>query len=929
MLTPAQWAADQRAPTMDAMFPPSGIAMQHPIIVWWLVVEALGAIAFPFTFVFLSRFPDRGFVIAKTIGLLMAGYVVWIAASVGLALYDRGFLWLAVGALAVLSAILVAILRREIFAFIRREWRRVLTGEAVFLAGFVLFVLLRMWYPDLGHQFSPVSPSNLGDGRMGEKQMELAFLNAVVRSRVFPPYDPFFAHGYINYYYYGFVLVGTLCKLAQIAPATGFNLAIATFFAMLVGNTFSVVQALTRRVTPGIIAAIFVGAVGNLNGAWQVIRGLMAVSQVHSAFPVLGGIVDVLSGLQQAIIARQALPPFDFWEPTRIVPPAGITISEFPYFTYLFADLHPHLMAFPMTIVALALGVNLLLSADSVGWRLALSVAIGSIVLGAIIATNPWDFPTYLAVVALGAAVGAFARRRRLDWSVLIRPTFWLVALAILSFILYLPFERSYQTVFTTGVGLVRNVRPDSLQGLCQGNPQPCSQILHETLVTPLHIYLEQFGLFLFILVSYLAVLLSKDAGGWRRWRQWMTRAQFALYYRDRLTDLRRAGRIVRRMRGPQEAVVDGSLLLGLAIVVVGLTVFADYLLAFLVLVIGLTALLLLRLNRKLSEPQLFLLVLLLVPIALSLVTQVFYIKDFLDGSPAFRMNTIFKFYNQAWVLYAVTASCALYYIVAREGTPPAVRQPVVRDAVLVGADGDTDPADPRAPVLPDSESDASIPLSGWQRAHRFTDRHAVWTAVLLILVAGSLVYTYAGTIARETYRQSWLPERSVPLTLDGMAFMRVAYPGDYAGITWLNAHVAGTPVIAEAYDPSHGYTWYSRVSMFTGLPDVINGIHEGEQRFGDELDPSSLCSRAPSSSTCLERLHSRADDVQMLYASARTTDAWHIIREYGIRYIYVGFSERQRYPARGLAKFRTMTGHGLAVAFHRRNTTIYQVTRP
>ena len=68
--------------------------------------------------------------------------------------------------------------------------------------------------------------------------------------------------------------------------------------------------------------------------------------------PLLDAVVNSLGGLWQVVFHGAALPPFDFWRPSRMMPPT-ISITEFPYFSFLFADLHAHMMAIPFQVLAL------------------------------------------------------------------------------------------------------------------------------------------------------------------------------------------------------------------------------------------------------------------------------------------------------------------------------------------------------------------------------------------------------------------------------------------------------------------------------------------------------------------------------------------------------------------------------------------------
>src|SRR5260370_8739582 len=98
----------------------------------------------------------------------------------------------------------------------------------------MFFVVIRALNPDLWNIY-------LG----GEKPMEMAFLNAILRSPYLPPLDPWFAGGYINYYYYGYIVFGAFIKLVGIAPAPAFNLAIPTLFALTFTGPFSLVYSLS------------------------------------------------------------------------------------------------------------------------------------------------------------------------------------------------------------------------------------------------------------------------------------------------------------------------------------------------------------------------------------------------------------------------------------------------------------------------------------------------------------------------------------------------------------------------------------------------------------------------------------------------------------------------------------------------------------
>jgi len=148
-----------------------------------------------------------------------------------------------------------------------------------------------------------------------------------------------------------------------------------------------------------------------------------------------------------------------------------------------------------------------------------------------------------------------------------------------------------------------------------------------------------------------------------------------------------------------------------------------------------------------------------------------------------------------------------------------------------------------------------------------------------------------------------------------------ITFKGDHKAINWLNDHVFGSPVIAEASFGPYRCNG-SRISIATGLPDVIGwDNHESQQRYTTDF---------------AERL----DDLHELYTSTSPDTKRANINNYGIEYIIVGPLEIV-YPRvvgnecvptgsqAGVDAFNQMIGVDLFPVFSSDGTTILRVAKP
>ncbi len=822
------------------------------VLLWLLAIEALGLLALPLTLRLFARFPDAGWGLSKLVGWLLFAYPVWLLASLRLGQFTLPYLLIVLGVGATLAALAAYRWRDSYRATLRAARPLIVLSELVFLLAGGFFLFLRLRDPDLWHSFYG-----------GEKPMELAHLNAILRSVNFPPYDPWYADGTINYYYYGQYLVGALTKLTGIPVEIAFNLALGMVGGLIGAAAFSVAAAL---------AALGLGRRGR--------RGTVA------GFGVLGTILFVgignLDGIARIIGRwRDGGPPFVFdnfvWGGSRTIDGA---ITEFPYFSLLYADLHAHLIALPLTLLAIGIGVALAGRATATRTlpgrgrgalmaEIAPALLLLGVTLGAVACTNSWDVPTYLLVTGAGLfhALGRRGDGRRPPAIVrrLALAALGTLATGALAYLLYYPFFGHFRALF--------------------------GQLARTRVPTPLPQYLDHFGLFL----AAIAVILL---GGFLNY---LPRQRGRTIILGGLSLAVLAATLGLRSTALTTIVAERSRFFAPVVPTPAsaeVSTITPALLAFL-LVLLLTLWVVAWGDTRLQLPV----ALLIAGVGVTLGPELVYVADNLQNSDFERMNTIFKFYFQGWSLFALGGVGALAWLWGQA---------------------------PRWSVAP---------FRRWmgRRDRRFnaaTLRGLLAGGLALLLIA-SFAYPVVATPIRLGVRFPQ-PENLGP-TLDGYRWMQygtipneypdtdcggyLSFADDYRAIGWLNSQIVGTPVIAEAsIGPYRGNG--SRFAINTGLPTILGwDNHETQQR-------------------PVEGIGIRSNDVRTLYNSPDVSRKLAILQRYHVSYVVVGQVERhwhyaaQSKPpcsdpyasAAGLAALEGMAGRYLTPVFRAGETTIYRV---
>lgn len=817
----------------------------------YLVIHVMTVAATPLALRFFRALPDRGYGMARLLGILLTGYIFWIAYSFGLLRNEIGGAWLAVGAVAVISVVAgrrAAKKENERLGDLRLEsgdlddapqspisnlsfshspnlpsLRYILFVEAIFLLAFAAWAWVRAHDPAADHT---------------EQPMDLMFMHSIRASLSYPPQDAWLAWHPISYYYFGYWLFNLVGLLAGQSVGVAYNLAQAAWFGLLLSGAFSLVynllaatgKRLGAAAAGGAIGALLVGMAANLQGLleWLYANGVDVTA--------IANLLGVRGFPQEARVTNQWFVDFGWWwwRSSRVLADVSLrgdhieVIDEFPAFSYILGDNHPHVAAMPFAILAIAVALTIFLTRQAppgvshravdaasrtrppaplawfpLGWG---GMVLTAVITGALLFLNTWDYPPYwlLTTFAVGAVLmrplhaASFTWRQRevgvaIGWSAAFG-----AALLVMGVALYLPY-------FLTAQSQVSGVLPN---------------LFHPTRFS------QYFTMFATALLTVSALLIL----AWPLLRPSLSTVGFFVG-----TMLGLPALLLGAAAWAALATEGGRALLSGVALPEGESDYLSFMLErwliqpFTFLIVGLLAALTLALvwsgvrrGAQLTpetQPFVFALALAVVGLGLTFTPEVVYLRD----NFGWRMNTIFKFYYQAWLLFGLAGAFTIVMSLSR----------VARRQL--------------APAL----------LSG----------------LALLLALASTVYLIAGAYSK-TQGFSRTP------TFDAGAHLATIAPAEYGAIEWVRANTLPTDVVVEGKGRSYGAET-NRISTMTGRPTLLGWDgHESQWR-----------GRAYGAMAA-----GRPETLRAIYGGATPDQLRRVLAEFGVDYVYVGPQERAQY---------------------------------
>ena len=234
-----------------------------------------------------------------------------------------------------------------------------------------------------------------------EKMMDFMMLSSVYNSYGGEVKDLWFSGSPNPYYYFGYWMYSSILKLSTVSLYSGYNFILSMTFSLTViisasvsGSFINVKVPKFRKYLYSAFAPLFILFVSNFYIFFEIISRLFNLKNIFNIILNIDGFINSTGFFNGSS-----------WRSTRVINffddniPKDYTITEYPSFTFLLGDLHPHLISIPFVLLTIFLILNILIKFDLnipkfhyflVGFLIPINGFI-----------NIWDIPFLIALVSV------------------------------------------------------------------------------------------------------------------------------------------------------------------------------------------------------------------------------------------------------------------------------------------------------------------------------------------------------------------------------------------------------------------------------------------------------------------------------------------------------------------------------------------------
>ena len=594
------------------------------VIIWFFLLEVIGIISVPIMYKLCTGLKDRGYSFSKVFGCIIFAYVLWIVSIFNIFpiifFTCLCFLLLFAG----FSFLILWKSYKEIIKHLRIHWKMFLIMEFLFGFVFIIFLFYRGWDSGINHT---------------EQLMDFMYFNASLTTQAGIPKDLWLSGHSVAYYYFGYWVMAILAKTSNVVAGVSYNLSLVTIPALSAVGVYGLAYNLAYDVSKKWLAVFFglfssycLVFLANIVGFFEFLWANGIGSEKFWSWVGITG----LSG--ESTVQTTTWYPEGFWwwwRSSRVISSTvdqqqvDVTINEFPFFSFMLGDLHPHVIAIPVFLMFLGFCLNILW----IGVRDKRKYIVGFIVIGFIsgvlFSINPWLIPP-MVLILLGVLITVNLETS--SYAQVSKKILWLLFGGGLAFATSI-------VAFMPGISILQDLSTQ-VSGV-----SPVGNYKELASVTSRYIHILIFwGPYIILLLPFVILTFFKTTLK-KSWRYLSYSALFLVSMPFLIWV------VLHFVYGGEVSVIGDRWL---------------YLLPYFVLMwLSIYSTLWMWSYRISDKNMIFSLILIFVSLILIQFPEILFLDDNFS-SPTERMNTVFKFYYASWILLATVSGYTIYCMMSK-----------------------------------------------------------------------------------------------------------------------------------------------------------------------------------------------------------------------------------------------------------------------